>query len=126
MLSFEWPRRWRKSGQRTFPLESPLFSDPDFAHPALSPMETRMRTYISICLPCLLCIAGCARSVSPDQLSETCHRRLESRANLTSDQASRFCSCFLDAALKKVPAETLASEFESGSSDVFKDQLRPE
>ena len=47
-----------------------------------------------------------------------------SRANLTSAHATRFCTCFVDAALQKVPAETLAAEMEGGSHDLFKNSLR--
>lgn len=71
-------------------------------------------------------IAGCNRPVSPAELNETCVRRLGDRASVTPERASRFCSCFLEASLKKVSAKTLAHEFETGSSEIFKKTLRPE
>ncbi|QNH23235.1 hypothetical protein HEP73_04188 [Xanthomonas sp. GW] len=85
-----------------------------------------MRAVIAAVFLSMLALCGCARSVAPEQLGETCERRLGARTGLTSTQAGRFCTCFLQASLKKVPAETLAREFETGSSEMFKSTLRGE
>lgn len=85
-----------------------------------------MRTLFFPLLICLLGTTACNRTVDPDQLGETCARRLADRTQLGSDQIERFCGCFIAASQKKVSAERLADEFENGGSSVFKDALQPE
>lgn len=75
---------------------------------------------------CVLALGGCTRRIGVDELNETCKRRLGNRTALTSAQINKFCSCFIDASLKKYPASKLAHEFETGSGDMFKEGLRSE
>ena len=75
---------------------------------------------------CLFVLGGCTRRIGADELNQTCKRRLGDRTALTSAQIDRFCTCFIDASLKKYPASKLAHEFETGSGDMFKEGLRAE
>lgn len=73
-----------------------------------------------------LLLSACNRGPSADELKQTCGRRLGNSTALTSTQIQRFCSCFIDAALEKVPASKVAQDFQTGGGDVFGEGLRAE
>ncbi|MBF6023234.1 hypothetical protein [Lysobacter niastensis] len=81
-------------------------------------------TLLLIASTLLLC--ACNRGPSPDELKQSCGRRLGNSTALTSTQIQRFCSCFIDAGLEKYPASKIAQDFKTGTGDMFNEAMRTE
>lgn len=76
---------------------------------------------------CFLASVGCTSKTSETaQLEQQCAQRLQGAEQKRPDeQIKGFCSCFVSAAVKKVPAQKIAEQFEKGDDPKFQQLLDP-